>query len=217
MHLHLWHFHRFLNEEDVTFFTIFPLQECWALCTCLPACFSSMPAANLAYYPAAPLVSAASHLRQLQDCHDLGRQEYYMATWKEANTWVQLSVQLNHNAGLFSASVHKLPPFSIALSLGADMRAIKRGRKSLFIQCATSFWTRWADLDLPNDYSVKCIAVKEWLNLPRMFCMFCILEAYCQNRDEKCELFFVDTYFRSVVRITTSVLTNQNWSIPTSL
>lgn len=47
--------------------------------------------ANLAYYPGTTLVSAMSHLCQLHDCHDLGRQEYYMATWKEANTWTQLS------------------------------------------------------------------------------------------------------------------------------
>lgn len=79
------------------------------LSACLPACFSNMSAANLAYNAAAPLVSALSHLCQLHDCHDLGRQEYYTATWKEANTWVKLSAQLKHNAGLFSASVHKAP------------------------------------------------------------------------------------------------------------
>lgn len=58
-------------------------------------------AANLAYYPGATLVSAVSHLRQLHDYHDLGRQEYYMATWKESNTWTQLSAQLSYNTGLF--------------------------------------------------------------------------------------------------------------------
>lgn len=63
-------------------------------------------AANLAYYPGTTLVSAMSHLCQLNDCHDLGRQEYYMATWKEANTWTQLSARLSHNTGLFSASIY---------------------------------------------------------------------------------------------------------------
>lgn len=73
-------------------------------------------AANLAYYPGTTLVSALSHLCRLHDCHDLGRQEYYMATWKEANTWTQFNARLSHNTGLFSASIHK-PPFS--LSYGA--------------------------------------------------------------------------------------------------
>lgn len=70
-------------------------------------------AANLAYYPGTTLVSAMSHLCQLHDCHDLGRQEYYMATWKEANTWTQLSTRLSHNTGLFSASIYK-PPSSFS-------------------------------------------------------------------------------------------------------
>lgn len=84
---------------------------------CLFACLLFRHvAANLAYYPGTTLVSAMSHLCQLHDCHDLGRQEYYMATWKEANTWTQLNARLSHNTGLFSASIYK-PPSS--LSYGA--------------------------------------------------------------------------------------------------
>lgn len=73
-------------------------------------------AANLAYYPGTTLVSAMSHLCQLHDCHDPGRQEYYTATWKESNTWTQLSARLSRNTDLFSASICK-PPSS--LSYGA--------------------------------------------------------------------------------------------------
>lgn len=70
-------------------------------------------AANLAFYPGTTLVSAASHPYQLHDCHDLGRQEYYTATWKEANTWMQLSARLSHNTSPFSASIYK-PPSSFS-------------------------------------------------------------------------------------------------------
>lgn len=66
-------------------------------------------AANLAYYPGTTLVSAMSHLCQLHDCHDLGRQEYYTATWKESNTWTQLSARLSRNTDLLSASICKPP------------------------------------------------------------------------------------------------------------
>ncbi|TNN85131.1 hypothetical protein EYF80_004481 [Liparis tanakae] len=65
-------------------------------------------AANLAYYPGTTLVSASSHLCRLHDCHDLGRQEYYMATWKEANTWTQLNARLSHNTGLLIRGASKL-------------------------------------------------------------------------------------------------------------
>lgn len=66
--------------------------------------------ANLALYPGTTLVSAVSHPYQLHDCHDLGRQEYYTATWKEANTWTQLSTRLNHNTSLFLCQYIQTPP-----------------------------------------------------------------------------------------------------------
>lgn len=48
-------------------------------------------AASLAHNQGSTPVSAAAHHCQLYDYHDLGRQEYYTATWKEADTWMQLS------------------------------------------------------------------------------------------------------------------------------
>lgn len=69
-------------------------------------------AANLAQHPGNALASAASHLCQLHDCRDPGLQGYYMATWKEANTWTQLSARLSHNTGLFLCQYIQ-PPSSL--------------------------------------------------------------------------------------------------------
>lgn len=76
----------------------------------VPACFSGLS------LPTWHITRALRHLCQLHDCHDPGRQEYYMATWKEANTWTKLSTRLSHNTDLFSASIYK-PPSSLSLSL----------------------------------------------------------------------------------------------------
>ncbi|KAI4808118.1 hypothetical protein KUCAC02_000187, partial [Chaenocephalus aceratus] len=64
---------------------------------------------QLGTLPGSTLVSALSHLCQLHDFHDLGRQEYYTATWKEANTWTQLTARLSHNAAPCSASTYNPP------------------------------------------------------------------------------------------------------------
>lgn len=68
-------------------------------------------AASLAYNQGSTPVSAATHHCQLYDYHDLGRQEYYTATWKEANTWMRLSAQLNHNTVFPLQADSKLLPF----------------------------------------------------------------------------------------------------------
>lgn len=67
----------------------------------MPTCFKAS-GCQLGILPRTTLVSALSHPYQPYDCHDLGRQEYYTATWREANTWTQLSAGLSRNTSLFS-------------------------------------------------------------------------------------------------------------------
>lgn len=83
----------------------------YSLLVYLP-CFFRHVVAKLAHYFSPMLLLAASHLCPAPWFRDLGGQEYYTATWKEQNTWLQLSAELNSNTGLFSASLHKSPFFS---------------------------------------------------------------------------------------------------------